>query len=143
MRRFVHRVLAVALLALVVPALSGCEMRLLRVIIPDFETSAVEGVQVWRLDDATGQPVLRGRLVFQGSTQDRFGMEVVEYAIVQNDGTQGYTLMAEVERDSVDPDRVELDLYYTPRDAQGWYKVSTFNAVGASPLSTAQTYLTL
>lgn len=140
MSAFIRRVLGVALLALVVPALSGCELRALHVVIPDFESSAVEGVQVYRLDDATGQPIAQGELRFVGIQPQGDG-EAVEYEVIAADGTRT-TLLAELFRDPVDPDQVEVSLLYQP-SSTGWYKVGTYNAFGASPLSSAQTYLAM
>lgn len=135
---FIRRALGVALLALVIPALSGCTPRALRVIIPDFESAAVEGVQVWRLDDATGQPVADGDLHFVGTIQQD-SAELVEYEYVRYDGTH-VRLFSVIQRDANDPDQVQLNLLYEPGSV-GWYKVSTYNLVGDSPLSTAQTYV--
>lgn len=134
-----RRCLAILLLALALPALSGCDLRVLRVFIPDFDTASVDGIHVWRLDDATGSPIIQGQLLFEGRTRQGDG-ELVHYEIVLADGTPIGSASAALQRNDTNPDAVYLDLLYTPAQS-GWYKVSTFNEVGSSPLSITQTYL--
>ena len=120
--------------------LTGCELRRLQLTIPDFESSSVQGVEVWRLADATSQPVRAGVILFSG-THLVGGKEVVDYLNQPTDGTNGLGASAELVRDPANPDVVQLALYFDMHSTTGWYKVSTFNAHGSSPLSLAQTYL--
>lgn len=139
MYAFVRRGVAVALLGLWVQTLTGCSSTVLHVLIPDFESASVKGVQVWRLDDATGTPVKHGRMLF-GAKRYVNGAEAVDYTIELPDGTRTTTLPATIHRSANNPDSVDLELFYIPTGAQGWHKVSTFNTAGSSPLSIAQTY---
>ncbi len=140
MRTPIRWLLTLIMAAGVTVPLTGCNLRLLRVVIPDFETSAVEGVQVWRLDDVTQVPSEAGRLVF-GQIADVDGQEVLEYQIEFSDGSEGLQLVSPVVRDTGDPESVRLELHYERVEREGWFKVSSFNEAGSSALSTAQTFL--
>ncbi len=127
--------------ALVLP-LFGCNLQFLHVVIPDFAASAVEGVQVWRLQEGTNQPIARGQLVFNGDPYVApDGFEVIDYTQVAPDGTTGFTLQSPVNRNPAAPQQLELWLFYDRQDPEGWHKVSTYNAQGSSALSLAQSYL--
>jgi hypothetical protein len=140
MRRYVARGLGGLLALLLLVPLWGCDLKSLNVIIPDFDTAAVQGVRVWRLDDATNDPVARGRLDFSAPyTVD--GNEVVDYTQVNPDGTRSATYFAEVRRDVSGGSSAHVILYYDRLDQPGWFKVSTFNSQGDSALSLAQTFL--
>ncbi len=122
-------------------ALMGCNMRKLHVVIPDFETSQVIGVDVWRVDVA--QPVDLGDITFGALSTYDFGggsIEVIEYFVPQADGSQ-LTLSAQVFRDPLVPEAIEVHLYFPNDTPAGWYKVSTYNSFGSSPLSAQQTQL--
>lgn len=141
MHSFIQRAFAVALLTFAVPALTGCDIPYFTVVIPDFQAAAVEGVQVWRIDDATGQPAPRGQIVL-GEVLEYEGIEYLEYTQLAPDGSELFTLPTKLVRpDPSRPDQVRIDVFYTSDGPQGWYKVSTFNAAGSSPLSQAQTFL--
>lgn len=135
------RVLAVlAGLAFAVP-LSGCTIRTIHVLIPDFVSDQVQGVNLFRLDDATAAPVLMSRIDFVSSTTQPDGSELVQYQIVSTDGTTSQTFSVLVVKDPTNSDSAEMELLAGTAGAPGWFKVSTFNPYGSSSLSTAQTYL--
>ena len=132
--------LGVALVFLISIPLCGCDLSKLHVIIPDFDSNRVAGVQVWRLDDGSQQPVAGGQLSFS-EPYILQGHEVVDYTQVHADGSEGVTFFARVMRDPANPDTVSLDLGYERLEEAGWFKVSTFNSQGSSELSLNQTYL--
>ena len=140
LRLRIRSVLAVLALVLALPALSGCTPRVLQILIPDFDSAAVAGVQLWRLDDATGAPMPSGQIVFE-ALQAASEKELLRYQLQQPDGTTLDGLYAQVERDPANPDEVRVNLTYLRPDGPGWFKISTFNDFGSSPLSTQQTYL--
>lgn len=140
MRSALRKALGLSLVVGLVLPLWGCEYRMLQVVIPDFDTSAVEGVQIWRLADGTNQPVQGSQLVFTVPYSQN-GQEIVDYTQLNPDGSQGILLQAVVERSPTQPDTVQVRLYYYRMQPQGWYRVSTFNEVGTSELSLEKTYL--
>lgn len=135
------RFLGLALLLATSALAGGCSMRMLHVVIPDFEASQVVGVNVWKVDAAL--PEDAGVITFGAlSTQD-FGagpIELIEYQIVRFDGTV-LDLRAQVIRDPAAPGGIEVYLMFPKEVQSGWFKVSTYNAYGMSPLSTEQSYL--
>jgi hypothetical protein len=140
MARWLRQVLLAILVISVGSLLTACDLRRLQVVIPDFDSSAVQGVEVWRLADGTNQPVRAGVILFSG-VHVLAGKEVVDYVNQPASGADGLGASAELLRDPANPDLVQIALYFDMQSAAGWYKVSTFNAYGSSPLSLAQTYL--
>jgi hypothetical protein len=136
-----NRILAaLAVMALALP-LSGCSIRAIHVIIPDFMSHQVEGVSVFRLDDTTGTPVAAGHIDVSGVQTLPDGSEMLHYQLVTPSGTVYGQIPAVVEEDPSNPDSVGFYLIVDPGAQAGWFKVSSFNAYGASPLSAEQTYL--
>jgi hypothetical protein len=136
LRRLLFGILVLSLGTL----LTACDLRRLQIVIPDFESSSVEGVEVWRITEGTNQPVQAGVILFSG-VHVLGGKEVVDYVNQPGDGSEGLGASAELVRDPTNPDVVQIQLYFDLRTTTGWYKVSTFNGNGSSPLSLAQTYL--
>jgi hypothetical protein len=120
--------------------LTACDLRRLQIVIPDFESSSVQGVEVWRIAEGTNQPVQAGVILFSG-VHLLAGKEVIDYVNQGPDGSDGVGASAELVRDAANPDVVQVQLYFDLRTTTGWYKISTFNGNGSSPLSLAQTYL--
>ena len=135
--RFLHLSIAIGMVVL----LSGCQLRTLHVVIPDFDAASVDGLEVFRLDDATGQPVDAGGIQFLGVQASNDGAELLEYALLSLDGTVTSTITAQVIRDVANPDAVEVFLIYHNQAAAGWYKVASYNGEGSSELSLTQTFL--
>lgn len=122
--------------------LSGCTLRVIHVIIPDFSSDQVQGVNVYRLDDTTGAPVQVGRFDLGSIQTLADGTQVIRYSEVAPDGTvESSNVPTAVQTDPSNPDSIELYLLQNSGPAAGWYKVGTFNAYGSSTLSTDQTYL--
>lgn len=137
--RIVRHALLVAVALLVLP-LFACRWYGVTVLIPDFDTSQVEGVWFWRLSQDTGQYVRDGQIVFadQAHTLDD-GRVLLPYTLLTNDGLLVHDSLATVlDRDSTNPDRVTLNLQYAALDKAGMspsYRVSSYNAAGDSALS--------
>ncbi len=140
MRRAIQRLACAAAAAVLLLPLWGCEFKRLHVLIADFDTSAVEGLLVWRLADGSQLPEEAGRLLFSEAYRQG-GQEVLEYTQIHADGSTGLTLQAAVSRDPRQPDVVELLVHYERLVPAGWFRVSTFNALGASEPSLEKTYL--
>lgn len=134
--------LATALLAFPL-LLAGCEIGGLTMVIPDFESSEVLGVRVYRQVDSTGDPdvdyVLASEIVFNEPVLAADGHERMNYTV---DGlTNSDTFSTVVTRDAQNPDRVEVDLLFMYELPDGGFRVSTYNAVGESPLSNEELVL--
>lgn len=144
MANVIRRALAALTAGCVAFLLTACDLRRVDLLIPDFESSQVEGVEVWRLAEGSNTPVYAGTIRFSDVQVDpASGREFVDYVNLPADGatdavaTQAWL----VHVDATNPDAVQLLLIYDMRTESGWYKVSTFNAQGSSPLSVAQTFL--
>ena len=87
MRKHPFRTAATAVLLCVSAFLLACPLGQLRLQIPDFETSGVKGVQLYRVDDSTGQLVDAGRLEFMKLDTSKSG-EFLKYKHVAPDGTR-------------------------------------------------------
>ena len=134
--RRARRLFLALLLIAVIPAATGCELRVLNILLPDFEASGVDGVEVWRLDESTGEPVTAGILDFLGTkTVETMNgpVEVIEYEIVYADGTRTKPILARMEHDEASPGDVQVRLIF--KTAAGIFKVSSYNEAGSSPLS--------
>lgn len=137
----IFRFLSLALLLATSALISGCAFRLLHVVIPDFEASQVVGVNIWKVDTALPQDA--GTITFGALTTQDYGngpIELIEYRINRLDGTQ-IDSWARVVRDPAAPGAIEVRLIFPKDVPPGWFKVSTYNAYGTSPLSTEQSYL--
>ena len=123
---------------------TGCSWRLLHVMISDFDGSALNGVSIFRIAQDSGQAEPAGHLEFISVDLQNVGgvdYEVLQYRIVEQDGTRfTESSFAELVRDTADPETVELQLVFQPT-SPGFYKVSTFNDAGSSPLSANQVQL--
>ena len=140
MQRSIHRS-ACAVLALIALSLTGvmtqCPWYKLSVEIPDFETSQVQGLDLWRADDEVSQIYSEaGRIVFG----DRFfedGSEKLEYMMLdsQNQPLECWG-SATVIREAGNDDAVTLQFIFAGwTEPPGWIRASSFNAVGESELS--------
>ncbi|MBW2244463.1 MAG: hypothetical protein JRH01_20965 [Deltaproteobacteria bacterium] len=135
------RLLGLALLVATSTMTTGCNLRALHIVIPDFETSQVVGVSIWKVD--AGQPQGIADINFGAITMQNFGagpIEVIEYDMTQPDGSQ-ISMVTPVIRDPAMPGGIEIHLLFQKMVPSGLFKVSTYNAAGSSPLSTEQTYL--
>jgi hypothetical protein len=131
--------LALALAFVLLTAAPGCQLRTIHVVVPDFASSLVQGIDVYRVDEATGQPLYAGQLSFGQIVVQPDGSEVVAYALTEPDGTTTSGLQTPLLR--VGGDAVELHLIFSGATPSGDFRVATYNAAGASPLSPGSVYL--
>ena len=128
----------VALVALVLPVLSGCEIRPLTVEIFGWDAHQVQGVWLWRWNTVSkiyerdnGVQFLRDRSTAEYAQQFPQGTELVVYTFAMG----STELPARLERDPADPDRVKLRLWYLRFSDSGSFRATTYNAAGESELS--------
>ncbi len=142
MRQTSFRVLLTAAVCSVSALLLACPLGQLHVLIPDYVTSSVQGVQIYRVDDASGELVDAGRIEFLGIIETRRRGEVIEYRQLAADGTPTFgPLSTTLTRDPSQPASLELTLAYLNHAPGGWFKVATFNSYGTSKESAGQTFL--
>jgi hypothetical protein len=129
-----------ALVILLAVALSGCEYKQVTVRISDLEAAQVDGVRFWRLSETSGRFEPGGVIRFTEVGLLK-GVETLFYSVLNADGSEGLTLSSPVARDPAHPDRVTLRIWYPRMEEEGWFKVTSFNAVGESSLSDEQIFL--
>ncbi|MGH7289326.1 MAG: hypothetical protein ACREI8_15050, partial [Myxococcota bacterium] len=123
MRQNSFRVLVTAAVFSVSALLLACPMGQLHVLIPDYVTSSVKGVQIYRVDDASGELVDVGRIEFLGIETRNKG-EVIQYRQLAADGTPTFgPLHTRLTRDPSQPASIELTLAYLNPAPAGWFKV--------------------
>jgi hypothetical protein len=132
------RYVLAALVALLLPVLSGCEVKPLTVQIYGWDTYQVQGVWLWRWNTVSktyerdnGVQFLRDRSTAQYAQDFPPDAELVVYSFA----TGGTEMPARLERDARDPDLVTLRLWYLRFSDPGSFKASTYNAAGESDLS--------
>lgn len=122
--------------------LLACQLGQLRVLIPDFLTSGVAGVQLYRVDDATGQLVDAGYIQFDGIEVHEDRGEEMKFSQYNADGSFALgPVYAPVIRDPAMPASIELGLSFLNQLPSGWFKIASYNLVGTSRPSTAQTFV--
>lgn len=123
--------------------LLACPLGHLRLQIPDFFTSDVKGVQLYRIDDASGQLVDAGSIEFQGIEQAR-GNELLKYMVFSPEGDRTFgPLRTRVIRDASQPNGIEVTLAFVNEFPAGWFKVASYNLIGTSRVSATQTFVEL
>lgn len=136
MKRGVRRT-ACAAFVLLASMLAGCEWKQLVVQIDDFETNLIAGVQLWRAEDAASQSFTAiEQILFLGTRIDA-GTEMIEYLKLDaQDQSEPYTYAAKLVRGEAEPGGATIYFVFAPwPHAEGWVRVSTFNAIGESELS--------
>jgi hypothetical protein len=131
--------LGFALAVVLLTASPGCQLRTIHLVVPDFASSLVQGVDVYRIDETTGQPLYAGKLSFGQIMIQPDGSEAVAYTLTEPDGTTTSGLQTPLLR--LGGDAVELHLIFSGATPSGDFRVATFNAAGASPLSAGSIYL--
>ena len=122
--------------------LLACPLGQLRMQIPDFFTSEVKGVQLYRIDDTSGQLVDAGRIEFLGLETSKQGSELLKYKQLAPDGTPWFgPVFTEVLRDASKPASLEVTLAFLNQLPAGWFKVASYNLFGTSSASTSQTFI--
>lgn len=129
--------LAVALLAGLAIPITACDVSQVTVEIPDFQSSQVEGLWLWHLSDQTGQYERLSQVTFDSNPQSAVDSGTITYTIVAPDGQHEATILSAITPSTTNPDSVTLTLYVERANQHGSFRVSTFNAAGESPLSSA------
>ena len=129
-----------ALLLTLMLVLPGCQVRTIDILIPDFASAAVNGVELHRVNDDTGALEYDDRIIFVGLTTNEDGEEVLTYRIGEASAEE-IRFASVIDRDANNPDRITVRLMYSTRNEAGWYRATTYNTVGASAPSTTQTFL--
>jgi hypothetical protein len=143
MRRIPFRAVVTAAVFAVSMLLLACPLGRLRVKIPDFATSDVRGVRLYRVDDATGQLAPAGTIQFLGvETSDASGGEMLAYRQLTAEGEPWFgPLRTVVVRDPGQPAALEVELAFLNQLSAGWFKVASYNAIGTSKPSSGQTFI--
>jgi hypothetical protein len=118
-------------------ALTGCEVKQVQLQLPSFFSSGVDEVWFWRLDDQSREYVRSGHLRIT-SLSGPPGRKVLRYTMVMPDGTDGMALQAPAQ---VRGDSIIVELEYTRWQEPGWFRVSSRNDAGESPLSDDEVFL--
>ena len=141
MRKRAFRAAVTAAVFCVSTLLLACELGQLKVRIPDFFTSNVQGVRLYRVDDASGQLVDAGYIEFVSVGTDAKG-EFLEYTQYKPDGQPGWgPVYAPIERLPDQPNGIDVTLAFSNTLPSGWFKVASYNVVGTSRPSTSQTFV--
>jgi hypothetical protein len=142
MRLNASRVLTTATVLLVSSMLLACPIGRLRMLIPDFETSGVRGIQLLRVEDGSGALVDAGAIRFLGLENDSAEGEVLVYRQIDVDGKRWLgPLRAPVVRDPDQPEAIQVELSFLNELPAGWFKVASYNGAGTSKPSSAQVYI--
>ena len=142
MERSIRRA-AVFALAAIALCLGGCEVKSLRIWIPDFDSNQVRGVWIYQLSRTSGEYEKMLQLVFTDPFYKE-GAEVVSYTgdgFVDEEGNQIH-VDTQVVRNPENPDEVTIQLWF-PCDPPTAIRVSTYNEFDESPLSDEALYLFL
>ena len=121
--------------------LLACPWGALRVQIPDYVTSDVRGIRVYRVDDATGKLAAAGHIEFLGIETMRDG-EKLGYKQFDTAGVLRFgPIFTPVIRDPAKPAAIQLNLAMLNQLPAGWFKIASYNEFGTSPPSTGQTFM--
>lgn len=141
MRMRAFRAAATVAMLSVSAFLLACPMGQLRLQIPDYFTSEVKGVQLYRVDDASGELVDAGRIEFIALETSGNG-EYLKYKHVAPDGSGLLgPVFTEISRLPTQPNGIEVTLAFMNQLPSGWFKVASYNLIGTSRASTAQTFV--
>jgi hypothetical protein len=121
---------ALAALALLGLCSTACDVKGFRVQLPAFQTAEVLGLWIWRASPQTGEFERFAQIEF-GSLVEEGGSEFLPYSVTI--AGSPVTFNARVTRPPAAPEDVTLSLAFGP--ALGTFKISSYNAVGESPLS--------
>jgi len=130
-RSAIRRAAAALLLITALLPSTGCNIAAVSLLIPDFDSADVLGLQFWKLDPASGVYRTAQRVEF-GSTLVRNGGETLFYSVWKGKQRVASVVPTVVERGS--GEGVTLRVVVPSLDT-GVYRVSSFNAAGRSPLS--------
>jgi hypothetical protein len=142
MRKLGFRAAATAVLLCVSAFLLACPVGELRLQIPDYFTSEVKGIQLYRVDEASGELVDAGRIIFQGIETSADG-ELLKYRYVAPDGAGRFgPVFTDVVRNPGQPNGIEVTLtFVNAKLPAGWFKVASYNLIGTSRASANQVFI--
>ncbi len=141
MRKRSFRLAVTAAVFCVSAFLLACPLGQLRVLIPDYLTSGVKGVQLYRMDDASGQLVEAGHIEFVGIETSKRGEEM-SYKQFTADGQPYFgPIFTPVIRNPAQPASIEVTLAFMNQLPAGWFKVASYNLIGTSGPSASQTFI--
>jgi hypothetical protein len=141
MRKRVFRSATTAAMLCLSAFLLACPLGRVRVQIPDYFTSDVKGIQLYRVDEAGGALVEAGRIEFVALDAQNDG-EFLKYKHVSPEGAVWFgPVFTQVARSPEHPDGIEVTLAFLNQLPAGWFKVASYNRIGTSSLSTAQAFV--
>lgn len=140
MRKRAFRLAITAAVFCVSAFLLACPVGQLRMQIPDYFTSEVKGVQLYRIDDASGQLVDAGKIEFLKLEKKKTG-ELLKYTQLTPAGDSFGPLYAHVIRDASKPNGIEVTIAFLNQLPSGWFKVASYNLIGTSRASASQTFI--
>ena len=141
MRKLGFRAAVTAGLLCISAFLLACPLGQLRLQIPDYFTSEVKGVQLYRIDDASGDLVEAGRIEFMG-LEAANGGEHLKYRHVSPEGEIWLgPVFTQVVRNPEQPNGIEVTLAFMNQLPSGWFKVASYNLIGTSNASASQTFV--
>ncbi len=103
------------------------------VLIEDYDTASIRGLQLWMQISASGDHVESIRLEFDETHLDSGG-ETLVFSVWNSDREIESGVPTVVERDAAVPDRVVIRPILSSL-GRGIYRVSSFNDAGSSALS--------
>jgi len=121
--------------------LLACPIGRVRVQIPDYISSNVKGVQLYRIDDASGALVDAGRIEFIKVENTAEG-EFLKYKHVSPEGEWWFgPVHSPIIRIPNQPNGIEITLAFLNQLPSGWFKVASYNLIGTSSASVDQTFV--
>jgi hypothetical protein len=121
--------------------LLACPLGSLRILIPDYLTSDVRGIRVYRIDDATGELAAAGHIEFLAIEAGKDG-EKLKYKQFNAAGDPWFgPIYTPVIRDPAQPAAIQVTVAMLNQLPAGWFKIASYNEYGTSPPSTGQTFM--
>jgi hypothetical protein len=144
MRQRAFRAAVTAAVFCISSFLLACPWGQLNVQIPDFFSSDVQGIRLYRLDDASGQLVDAGHIEFLAVEKTQGGNEMLKYRQLSPEGEVTWgPVYTRVERIPEQPNALAIRLGFVNQLPSGWFKVASYNLIGTSRPSATQTFIEL
>lgn len=121
--------------------LLACPLGSLRVLIPDYLTSDVRGIRLYRVDDGTGQLAAAGHIEFLAIEAGKGG-EKLKYKQFNAAGDPWLgPIYTPVIRNPAQPAAIQVTVAMLNQLPAGWFKIASYNQYGTSGPSTGQTFI--
>jgi hypothetical protein len=117
--------------------LSGCGPGRLHILIPDFQSSSVDGLRIFRVAEANGVQAA-GRIEFGPIVVGNAGLEMEYTQVAPGKDTWG-PLTARVKQRR--GGQLELELAFFNPGAPAFFKFASYNRHGTSPLAEGSIYV--